>query len=371
MPTGAINMNDRVYIIILNWNGWEDTIECLESIQQLDYPYYRIVVLDNGSTDDSLEQIKAWAVGKNPVKSRFVNYRKDNKRVHIVNYDRDIAENGGIEDMELKLSQLPSSRKLVIVDNKENLGFAAGCNVGIRYALSSGANYVWLLNNDTVVDKDSLSKLVNTLELDDKYQGMTPQIRYYDDPMKIWNCGGNLTWYGARKYHYTNKNVNMAPPHGIGEKTFVTGCALLVRASIFRRLGLLTERFFMGEEDFEFSQRLKIHGHKMACRYDAILYHKVSASFQGATVIGNTYIYYLNRFINMRYFWPNFHWRIWRLLYVPYIFFMLKLRYNFRMKEIGLMIRNLFRKSIILDCVNRERFMQSLNFKNEKRKSKT
>ena len=364
-------MNDKVYIITLNWNGWKDTIECLESIQQLDYSHYRIVLLDNGSTDNSLERIKAWAVGKNPVKSRFVNYRKDNKGIHIVRYDRDIAENGGIDDLERKLSQLPSSNKLVIVDNKENLGFAAGCNVGIRYALSSGANYVWLLNNDTVVEKDSLSNLVNTLESNDKYQGVTPQIRYYHNSKKIWNCGGNLTWYGARTYRYANKNVNMVPQYGTEKRTFVTGCALLVRASIFMRLGLLTERFFMGEEDFEFSQRLKIHGHKMACRYDAIIYHKVSVSFQGAAVIGNTYIHYLNRFINMRYFWPNFHWRIWRLLYAPYIFFMLKVRYNFRTEKIRSMTKSLFRNSIILDCVNRETFMQALNFKNEKRKSKT
>lgn len=228
---------------------------------------------------------------------------------------------------------------------------------------------MWLLNNDTVVEKNSLSKLVNTLELNEKYQGMTPQIRYYDDPMKIWNCGGNLTWYGARKYRYANKNVNMVPQYGTEKRTFIAGCALLVRASIFRRSGLLTERFFMGEEDFEFSQRMKLYGYKMACRYDAIIYHKVSVTFQEASSIGHTYIYYLCRFINMRYFWPNFHWKIWRLLYAPYIFFMLKTRYNFRAEEIGLMIKNLFRNSIVLDRVDREIHMQALNFKNEKKQN--
>jgi GT2 family glycosyltransferase len=365
-----LGMNGEVCIIILNWNRWQDTIECLESIQQLDHLHYRMLILDNGSTDYSMEQIKGWAVGKHLVKSRFVNSRTDNKGLFVVNYDRCTAENGGIKEMELKLSQLTSSRKLVIVDNKENLGFAAGCNVGIKYALSYGAHYVWLLNNDTVVVEDSLSNLVNTFEMNAKYQVLTPQIRYYDNPMKIWNCGGNLTWYGTRKYSYANKNVNLVPKHETDRKTFITGCALLARASVFRKLGLLTERFFMGEEDFEFSQRLKMHGYKMACRYDAIIYHKVSVSFQGANFIDNVYIYYLNRFINMRFFWPNFHWKIWRLIYAPYIFIMLKVRYNLRTEEIGLMIKNLFLNSIILDRVNRETFMQSWNVVNEKTKNK-
>jgi len=354
-------MNDNVYIVILNWNGWQDTIECLESIQQLDYSHYRIVLLDNGSTDDSLEQIKAWTAGKNPVKSKFVNYRKDNKGIHVVHYDRNTAENGGIGSKESKLSQLSSSRKLVIVDNNENLGFAAGCNVGIRYALASGADYVWLLNNDTVVEKNSLSSLVNFLKSNDEYQGVTPQIRLYDSPDKIWNCGGILRWYGARKYRYANQSSNLVPQAGAETISFITGCASLLHTSIFRQIGFLTELFFFGEEDFELSLRLKKHKYKLACLYDAIIYHKVgetinSLSEKKGKGLSSINIYYLNRFINMRRHWPFWIWNLWRFAYLLYIVPMLRLKYKFSWHSLCLLCLNIMRYSNRFNKVDKGTF---------------
>lgn len=353
--------NDKVYIVILNWNGWQDTIECLESIQQLDYSHYRIVLLDNGSTDNSLEQIKAWAVGKNPVKSRFMNYRKDNKKIHIVNYDRDTAENGGIEGLELKLSQLSSSRKLVIVDNKENLGFAAGCNVGIQYALATGVDYIWLLNNDTVLEQNALSYLVDLLETNTEYEGVTGQIRLYDNPSEIWNCGGSLTCYGCRKYHHAGKSISKIPQLGVRKITFITGCAALFRSSIFRDTGLLSERFFFGEEDFELSLRMKKIRYNLACCYQAIIYHKIGKSINSLLEkkekrLPLINIYYLNRFINMRSHWPFWIWNLWRFAYLLYMAPMLKLRYRFSWRSLWLLCMNILRDSNRLDKVDKGTF---------------
>jgi GT2 family glycosyltransferase len=352
-----------VFIIILNWNGWKDTIECLESIQQLNYSNYRMVLLDNGSTDDSLEKIYQWAEGKIKVDSKHIHYRSDNKNIQIINYDKHIAENGGSNSAESILSKLSSDRGLVIIDNKENLGFAKGCNVGIRYALKAGAEYIWLLNNDTVVNVDTLSKYLTCLETDNQCQGVSGPILYYHNPDLIWNCGGKLKWYGARKYFNENKNVHGIPNEGTLPISFVTGCSVMFRAAVFKKLGLITERFFMGEDDFEFSQRLKKHGYKMACRYDAIIYHKVSVTFQGASLIGSSYIYYLCRFINMRSYWSRITWRIWRILYAPYIFFMLKIRLKLKWIEIWKMLRKLFHDSVIMDGVDRSTHMKALKFR--------
>ena len=344
-------MADKVFIVILNWNGWKDTIECLESIRLLNYSNYRAVVLDNGSNDDSLKQINGWAVSKN---------------IYTVCYDRNTCEQGGDRTNEENLSKSSAADKIVIVDNNENLGFAAGNNVGIRYALAKGADYVWILNNDTVVDKGSLSHLISFMELNDIYHGVSPQIRLYDKPDIIWNCGGILKWYGARKYYYANQSIKSVPKSGFGKISFITGCAALLHISVFRELGLLTENFFHGEEDFELSLRMKKKRFKMACVYNAVIYHKVSSSSKESSRIGQNYIYYLCRFINMRQHWPNFIWHIWRILYAPYIFAMLKVKNNLDSNEILSMLRTLYKNSMTLDKVNREITMRALGYKNYK-----
>ena len=305
----------RAYIIILNWNGWRHTIECLESIQRSDYPNYCSVVVDNSSQDDSWERIQAWARGDILVKSHYVDSCGDEKPVRVVSYDRTTAENGGIPPTEQELSLLPPAKRLILIQAGENLGFAGGCNVGIRYALAVGGEYVWLLNNDTVVEYAALGRMVDFMKSHSDYQGVTGQIRLYENPSIIWNCGGKLTFYGTRRYYYNNSQVAEVPQRGFRRISFITGCAAIFRTSLFKKVGLLSGLFFFGEEDFELSQRLKRVGCKLACLYDAIIYHKVGSSINAATrgkSMAQTYIYYLNRFIDMRYYWPKFPWMVWR-----------------------------------------------------------
>jgi GT2 family glycosyltransferase len=367
-------MEKSVYIIVINWNGWKDTIECLKSIQQLTYNNYRIVLVDNGSEDDSLKQIKSWAAGKIIVKSRYVSYLLDNKNLFIIEYDKRTAEDGGRESSESEISNYPSPNKLVIINNNENLGFAGGCNVGIRYALASGADYIWLLNNDTVVESESLFLLVRYLELNNGFTCVTGTICYYDNPLKICNCGGKVTWYGDRRYYHSNHSVKSLPQNGSRKVTFVTGCAALFRASVFRETGLLTDRFFFGEEDIEFSYRLKRSRQKLACVYDSIIYHKVSSSTGGLSAqlsIGKIYIHLLGRFVNMKSLMPPFIWRAWRLAVLLYIIPMLKIRYGIRWQIIKHLVRMLLRKSFTLDAVTRDEFMSAINGFNEKAKKES
>lgn len=362
-------MNDNVYIVILNWNGWRDTIECLESIQRSDYPNYCTVVIDNDSQDDSCERIQAWARGDISVESRYIDSCGDVDPVRVVLYDRITAENGGVSEIEQELSLLSAAKRLVLIQSGENLGFAGGCNVGIRYALAVGGEYLWLLNNDTVIEHAALGRMVNFMESHADYQGVTGQIRLYKNPSKTWNCGGKLTCYGTRRYYYNDRQVAEVPQHGFRRISFITCCAAIFRTSLFKKAGLLSERFFFGEEDFELSQRLKRTGYKLACLYDAIIYHKVGCSINDATcgkIMGQVYIYYLNRFIDMRHYWPKSLWKTWRFFYFFYIFLLLKLKYGISWSDLWSLRKALFRDSTNLDKVSRVTFEQALRFKFEK-----
>lgn len=117
-------MNPKVSIIILNWNGWEDTIECLESLYQITYPNYDVIVVDNCSKDESIEKIKEYAEGKIEVESKFFAFSDNNKPIKIVEYTREEAEAGGWKEKELE--NVPSNRKLILIKNEKNYGFAGG-----------------------------------------------------------------------------------------------------------------------------------------------------------------------------------------------------------------------------------------------------
>jgi hypothetical protein len=363
-----------VFIIILNWNGWKDTVECLESIQQLDYDNYRVVVVDNGSTDDSLHQLQAWACGAVPVSGRYTRYHPENKPITTIIYDRDTAEAGGVTEEERLLEALPSANRMVLIQSDENLGFAEGNNVAIRYALKCHTAYIWVLNNDTCVLPNTLSNLISCMENNITWQGVTGQIRYYDQPTRVWNCGGYLRWYGVQRYSYADADIITVPQNGFRRISFITGCAPVFRSRLFIKVGLLSNRYFFGTEDVEFSQRLKKTGQKIVCAYDAIIYHKVGRSTAEASnkvTLGMIYYHYLGIFINMRYYWPKLIWHIWRLLYVLYIFFMIRLRYKFTIKRICILLRALLKDSIRIDIINRttfedareEKFMKQYNFK--------
>lgn len=301
-------MKPSVAVIILNWNGWRDTLECLDSLRAQIYPRFRMIVVDNGSSDDSVARLEAWARGHEPLQ--------------LVEYDAAQAEKGGTEQGEAALAGAASSGAVVLIRAGENLGFAKGNNLGARYALARGAELIWLLNNDTVVLPDTLEKLSRFLTDEPAYAAVTGQTRYYGDRERIWNCGGQLTWYGTRRYEFRHAPAGSAPKAGARKITFMTGCAPLFRASVLSGLGLLPTRFFFGEEDFELSHAMKAAGRPMACLYDALIYHKVSASANLASkdnALGMIYVHYLCRLINMRGHWPAPIWRIWRAAYLPYI----------------------------------------------------
>ena len=334
----------QIFAVILNWNGVEDTMRCLESLRLQTLRPVRLVVVDNGSQDDSVSRVGTWSAA----------HRSE---VELVYYDRKQAEAGGREADEKRLAQA-HDLQLAVVEVGENLGFAGGSNVGIRYAMRAGAEYVLLLNNDTVLEPEALPRLLEFLVEHPDYVAVTGQIRYWGRPV-IWNCGGDLTWFGSRRYLFGEQPVAAAPQQGWRTITFITGCAALMRASVFSQLGLLTERFFFGEEDYEFSLRLRRARCRIACRFDAVIHHKVGSSIDRtapAGAIGRYYIYYLNRFIDMRDHYPRPVWWLWRWFSLAFVLPRLLTSRRLSRRETVLLGSRLLRDSAALDGVSRELF---------------
>jgi len=292
-------MGNSVYIIILNWNGWKDTIECLESIQKIKYENYRLVIVENGSKDVSLNKICLWA---------------KKLKLQTVLYGKYQAENGGTLEHEIQLSNTTSKQKIVIINNEENLGFAAGANVGIRYAISSGADYVWLLNNDTTVEQNALNRMINVFSGKEKYKGITPQIVHYENHDLIWSVGCDFTWYGKLKRYSTNQEI-LKKRSSVFPVSFITNCASVYSTELFKEVGLLSEDSFMGEDDYDFSMRLKKYSYKLACNLDAIVYHKIGQSFVSVHPIGHIYAEYLCRLISIKKHYSMLIWGIWLILF--------------------------------------------------------
>lgn len=222
-----------VNIIILNWNGWQDTAACVESCRALDWPNFRITIVDNASTDGS----------------------------------------------EAKLRELFPT--IEIIQTGRNLGFAGGNNVGIRKALELGADYVWLLNNDTTVAPDALSALVDALE-NTPAAGMAGSLIYYHaDPERIWTAGGS--WQpGCLKLRQRGAyQIDSGQFDRIEEVGSVSGCSLMVKAETVRRVGMLAEEFFLYWEDTDWCARTLAVGEKVLFVPTSRVWHKVSATVKG------------------------------------------------------------------------------------------
>ncbi len=273
----------KIAIIVLNWNGWRNTVECLESLQRIDYPCYEIIVVDNGSTDNSVKMIKKWGEGDIPTNTKFVSFNHTSKPVRCIQYERELAEEGG-DGREEEFHELPSHRKLTIICTRENLGFAGGCNVGMRYALKRGDfNYILILNNDTVVAPDFLIRMVGTGEMDDKLGIIGGRIYYYDNPQIIWYGGGKFSLWKASGYHeyyqkpdeQLEREINLKNLEKVVGATFITGCLMLIREELLQDLGLFREDYFLSAEDTDFCYRALKNHWKMSVNLQAKIWHKV------------------------------------------------------------------------------------------------
>lgn len=228
----------NVAIIILNWEGAQDTIECLESVFQITYPNYGVIVVDNGSRDDSIEQIKRYAAGEIIPRSKFVKPVSTFKPVKVIELEEDKALREGI-----KVKAPLSNRKMILIKNRDNYGFPKGNNIGIKFALRCmKPKYLLLLNNDTVVAKDFLEEMVKVGEKYGRIGILGPTLYHYASPSEIWAppiFAGKTPPKKPLKVPYTQ----------------LWGTALLIKSVVFQKVGLLDESYFLYGEESDFCLR--------------------------------------------------------------------------------------------------------------------
>lgn len=192
---------------------------------------------------------------------------------------------------------------VLYVVNGENLGFAGGCNVGIRIALLNEAEYVLLINNDMIIGKAGVSKLVEALESNSQCGIVSGLILFRDEPEVIWYAGGNVIWAIGKVRHYgmgrRKENFELRR----ARVSFVSGAMMLVRASVFREIGLLCEAFFFGAEDAEFCLRAARNGVDCLFEPEALAWHRVGRSRGEKTSPWLVYNSQLNRALLLRAFY--------------------------------------------------------------------
>ena len=236
----------KISTVIVNWNGFEDTKDCLHSLSQLKKSadiVHTIIVVDNGSSDDSVIKLK-----------------------------------------ELKY-------EFELVESKHNLGFAGGNNLGIRHAMQEGADYVFVLNNDTEVDTKLIIDLLAVAEEDDKNGLISPKIyfakgyefhkeRYKKNELGkvIWYAGGDIDWNNVYGSNHGVDEVDDGQFDEARETEFATGAAVLMNTKALKKVGLFNEQYFLYLEDADLSMRMKKKGWKVLYTPKPKVWHKVSQS---------------------------------------------------------------------------------------------
>ena len=232
-----INTSAKVAIIVLNWNGWQDTLECAASLLKIDHPDYHIIIVDNGSSDDSVEKIKDWIKDKPAV---------------------------------------------TLLETGKNIGFAGGNNVGIRFALSKGFDYFWILNNDTVVEPDALHYMVEEMRVRPDAGICGSTILYYHDRHRIWAMGAAYNkWFAEGRHLEVNKTYDKGridKYQKLERKLdYIVGASMLVSRAFLQAVGLMCEDYFLFFEEMDWAMRARGR-YRMALAPKAVVYHKVGSS---------------------------------------------------------------------------------------------
>jgi GT2 family glycosyltransferase len=222
-----------IAIIVLSWNGKNDTLECLRSLKDIEYPNYNILVVDNGSKDGT----------PNAVKLAFP--------------DVEVLETG------------------------ENLGFAKGNNVGIQWALDQGAEAILLLNNDTIVDPSFLSTMVESLYSEPDIGATNPLIYYYNPPNVIWSAGGTIDSRTGIAYQRHINEPDTGQITADEDIDYGIGAALLIRREAIEKVGLLDPDFFLYYEETDWCSRARAAGYRIVLTPKSKIWHKVSRAMEG------------------------------------------------------------------------------------------
>jgi GT2 family glycosyltransferase len=304
----------KVYIILVNYNGWKDTIECLESVYRINYCNYQVIVVDNNSNDDSLLHIKEWAKGNLNVYSGANNNLQPFTFPPItkpVTFDEYVYNKSFF-----KPTSPDSNNSLILIQSTENKGFAAGNNIAISFAFKQGDfKYAWLLNNDTVIKKDSLTVLVEKAEAKESYGKkigiIASKLLYYSNPDTIQAVGGKFNKWFAVGGHIGafHKDDGSYDQEEI-KLDYAVGASMLVSKRFIEEVGYMCEDYFLYYEEMDWSERGRKIGFETIYCYKSTVFHKEGASIgSGHTKLKSELsdIYSIkNRFKFTRKFFPGY-----------------------------------------------------------------
>jgi GT2 family glycosyltransferase len=297
----------KVFIIILNWNGWEDTIECLESLYSISYPNYDVIIVDNDSQDDSLARIRAYARGEAAVESASRPHHRRIEPLRVTNYTRREAEDIQATALSKKLAgesrNNASERSLVIIQNEQNFGYPEGNNIGMRYALKASADYVLLLNNDTVVDEHFLTELVCAADNDASIGVIGPKICWYDAPNIIQSTGVRINFWTGRIIILNRGKKDDEIEYFTVDKLLpadvVVGACFLIKRKVIEEVGKLDPTYFCYGEELDWCVRIRRAGYRIVCDLNSKIWHKRAASTSKVKQLAE-YYHHRNWVINVR-----------------------------------------------------------------------
>lgn len=251
----------KISIIILNWNGWEDTIECLESLYRISYKNYEVIIVDNFSTNDSIQRIKDWSEWKIEVQSKFFETTKCTHNIKILEYTKADLENKSFLDWKKDFDKLESNKKLFLLKNDKNDGFAGGSNVWIKQVLNENqSEYIFLLNNDTIIDKDYFNDIffqVQKNHLQNIWCIWWKIFNYYTDDFRI------------KKYK------NMWNIEKVAELTWAW---LLISLKALKTEWLFDEYLFLYCEDYDLTYRIADNYQNYYINTKSKIFHKSESS---------------------------------------------------------------------------------------------
>jgi hypothetical protein len=270
-------MLPKVYIVILNYNNFSDTIECLESLLKLQYDNYQILVCDNNSTDNSMDYIKNWAAGKieaniyfdlrkldDPISAKPVDYA-------LIDYQSgSFTKISGTED-----------EKIIFIQSHENKGFSAGNNIGIRYSLKKNDfEYIWILNNDTVVESNALYELVHMFNTRKKIGVVGSVSCYYSDVNKIQYIGGAFSHFSFKaKAIGEGTCINDINKVDLSQLNILAGNSFIMAKNFIKDIDcFLNEEYFLYYEEADLAERAKKLNWFIEPCLKSIVYHKGGGS---------------------------------------------------------------------------------------------
>jgi GT2 family glycosyltransferase len=277
---GAAEGQALVGVVLVNYLGWRDTIECLESLLRVRTPRMILVVCDNGSTDDSIARIRDWAAGGLEAPSSPSPEVSQLTRPPIEKPIQ-LLESTPATLSQVAVTSLPQ-RAVLLVANGSNLGFAGGNNVALRwFAAQASVTHVWLLNNDTVVTPDALSAMLRRLETNASAGICGARLLYYHAPGRIQTRGGlrYQRWLGISKAVGALQPAQQAISSEVIERQLdmIHGSCMLITRRFLGLVGLLAEDYFLYGEEIDWATRAERCGFTLAYADDAVIYHKEGA----------------------------------------------------------------------------------------------